>query len=113
MISLYLTDCRKLVKIPGLDKRSSPIVYVDMGGCRNLTYTFKQSLLQEWATGGIGSLYGIFLPSNQIPYWFTYKGEGPSVRSAIRNGDLILKGFALCIVYSSRVMVLSFIVVER
>jgi hypothetical protein len=46
MLGLYLTDCCKLVEVPSLDKRPNPIVYVDMGGCRNLTYTFKQSLLQ-------------------------------------------------------------------
>jgi Leucine-rich repeat (LRR) protein len=46
MKGLYLTDCHKLVEIPGLDKRSNPIVAVGMEGCMNLTYTFKQSCLQ-------------------------------------------------------------------
>ncbi|XP_059438589.1 disease resistance protein RUN1-like [Corylus avellana] len=46
MLGLLLGNCRKLVEIPGLDKRSNPIIYFDAGGCRNLTYTFKKSLLQ-------------------------------------------------------------------
>jgi Leucine-rich repeat (LRR) protein len=46
MNGLYLTNCHKLVEIPGLDKRSNPIVSVGMEGCMNLTYTFKQSCLQ-------------------------------------------------------------------
>lgn len=58
---------------------------------------------------GIGSMYGIFLPGNQIPDWFTYRGEGPSIRFEVRNVVMILKGFALCVVYSSRALVLSFL----
>ena len=46
MLGLNLTDCCKLVEIPDLDKRPNSNLCVAMGGCRNLTYTFKQSLLQ-------------------------------------------------------------------
>jgi hypothetical protein len=46
MFSLSLANCRKLVEIPGIEKWSNPIRSVDMEGCRNLTYTFKQSYLQ-------------------------------------------------------------------
>ncbi|XP_059461859.1 disease resistance protein RUN1-like [Corylus avellana] len=46
MNGLYLTNCHKLVEIPGLDKRSNPIVSVAMEGCMNLTHTFKQSFLR-------------------------------------------------------------------
>jgi len=46
MNGLYLTNCQKLVEIPGLDKRSNLIVSVCMGGCINLTNTFKQNFIQ-------------------------------------------------------------------
>jgi hypothetical protein len=46
MNGLYLTNYHKLVEIPGLDKRSNPIVSVGMERCINLTNTFKQNFLQ-------------------------------------------------------------------
>jgi Leucine-rich repeat (LRR) protein len=45
MNGLYLSNCQKLVEIPGLDKRSNPIVSVCMEGCINLTNTFKQNFI--------------------------------------------------------------------
>jgi Leucine-rich repeat (LRR) protein len=45
MNGLYLSNCQKLVEIPGLDKRSNPIVSVCMEGCINLTNTFKQDFI--------------------------------------------------------------------
>jgi hypothetical protein len=52
-------------------------------------------------------VFGIFLPGNQIPDWFTYQCEGPSVHFEVPIGDPILKEFGVCVVYSSRVSVLS------
>ncbi|KAE8056484.1 hypothetical protein FH972_013255 [Carpinus fangiana] len=56
---------------------------------------------------GVGSVFGIFLPGNQIPDWFTYQCEGPSVHFEVPTVDLILKEFGVCVVYASRVQVLS------
>ncbi|XP_059461815.1 disease resistance protein RUN1-like [Corylus avellana] len=107
MNGLYLTNCHKLVEIPGLDKRSNPIVSVGMEGCMNLTHTFKQSFLQEWVMRGVGSVFGIFLPGNNIPNWFTYQCEGPSVHFEVPTVDPLLKEFGVYVVYASRVQVLS------
>jgi hypothetical protein len=56
---------------------------------------------------GIGRTFFICLPGNQIPDWFTYQGEGPSVRFEVHTVDQILKGFAVCVVYKLLVPVLS------
>ncbi|XP_059461858.1 disease resistance protein RUN1-like [Corylus avellana] len=107
MNGLNLTNCHKLVEIPGLDKRSNSIVSVGMEGCMNLTYTFKQSFLQEWVMPGVGKVFGIVLPGNQIPDWFTFQCEGPSVHFKVPTTDHILKGFGVCFVYAPCVQVLS------
>ncbi|XP_059461808.1 disease resistance protein RUN1-like [Corylus avellana] len=104
---LRLDCCRKLKSIPdlpaSLDKWSNPIMSVGMEGCMNLTHTFKQSILQEWVLRGVG----IVLPGNQIPDWFTYQCEGPSVHFKVPTVDPILKEFGVCVVSASRVQVLS------
>ncbi|XP_059461790.1 TMV resistance protein N-like [Corylus avellana] len=109
MNGLCLTNCHKLVKIPGLDKRSNPIVSVAMEGCMNLTHTFKQSFLrlQEWVIRGVGRVFGIVLPGNQIPDWFTYQCEGSSVHFKVPTADPILKEFGVCVGFASRVQVLA------
>jgi hypothetical protein len=57
---------------------------------------------------GIGRTFFICLPSNQIPDWFTYQGEGASMHFKVHtDDDQILKGFAVCVVYSIQVLVLS------
>ena len=56
---------------------------------------------------GVGSVFGIFLPGNQIPDWFTYQCEGPSVRFEVPTVDRILNEFGVCVAYESRVPVLS------
>jgi hypothetical protein len=55
---------------------------------------------------GTYNAFGIFLPSNQIPDWFTHKGEGPSIRFEVHIVDQMLKGFGVCVVFSSRVLVI-------
>ena len=56
---------------------------------------------------GIGR-FGIFLLGNDIPDWFTYENEGPSVSfECAHSVEWNFKGFATCIVYSSSVLVLS------
>jgi hypothetical protein len=51
---------------------------------------------------------GFFIcPSSQIPDWFTYQGEGASMRFKVHIVDnQILKGFVICIVYSIHAVVL-------
>jgi hypothetical protein len=56
---------------------------------------------------GVGSVFGIAFPGNQIPDWFTYQCEGPSVHFEVPTVDSILKEFGVCFVYASRVQVLS------
>ncbi|XP_062177036.1 disease resistance protein RUN1-like [Alnus glutinosa] len=81
VFSLSVANCKKLVEIPCLEKWSNTIRSVDMEGCRNLTYTFKESYLQ---------------------------GEGASMRFEIHTvADQILKGFVVCVVYSTHVRVFS------
>jgi len=46
MEDLWLSNCSKLVEIPGLDKLLKSICVIDMVGCSNLTNIFKQSILQ-------------------------------------------------------------------
>ncbi|XP_059451939.1 disease resistance protein RPV1-like [Corylus avellana] len=102
MEALYLTNCNKLAEIPGLDKLLNSISEIQMEGCSNLTNNFKQSILQEWTLSGFGSVYGIFLPGNDIPDWFTYKDEGCSICFEVpRIIDRNMEGFAVCIIYSS------------
>ena len=56
---------------------------------------------------GVGSMFLIFLPGNQIPDRFTYQCEGPSVHFEVPTVDRILKEFGVCVAYASRVQVLS------
>ena len=46
METLFLTNCHKLVEIPGLDKMLKYFGILHMEGCNNITSTFKQSILQ-------------------------------------------------------------------
>ncbi|KAE8056532.1 hypothetical protein FH972_013300 [Carpinus fangiana] len=56
---------------------------------------------------GVGSLFGMLIPGNQIPDWFTYQCEGPSVHFEVPTVDSILKEFGVCFVFASRVQLLS------
>lgn len=49
---------------------------------------------------------GIVLPGNQIPDWFTYQCEGPSVHFEVPIVDSILKEFGVCVLTSVPVLVL-------
>ncbi|XP_059452793.1 uncharacterized protein LOC132183379 [Corylus avellana] len=102
MEALYLSNCNKLAEILGLDKLLNFISEIQMERCSNLTNNFKQSILQEWTLSGFRSLYGIFLPDNDIPDWFTYKDEGRSICFEVpRIIDHNMEGFAVCTVHSS------------
>ena len=46
METLFLTNCHKLVEIPGLDKMLKYFGILHMEGCNNITSIFKQSILQ-------------------------------------------------------------------
>jgi hypothetical protein len=51
---------------------------------------------------GFDSEFGISLPGNDIPDWFTYTAEGHSVCFEVpRINDRNIDGFTVCIVYSS------------
>lgn len=57
---------------------------------------------------GIARKFFICHPGNQIPDWFTYRGEGASMHFKVHvDDDQILKGFTVCIAYSIRVLELS------
>jgi len=62
---------------------------------------------QEWATCRVGSVSGIVFAGNQIPDWFTYQCEGPSVHFEVPIVDSILKEFGVCVFTSLHVSVLS------
>ncbi|XP_059451624.1 disease resistance protein RUN1-like [Corylus avellana] len=101
---LYLGNCNKLAEIPGLDKQLKHIDAINLEKCSNLTNNFKKGILQEWPLSGFHSVFGIFLPGNDIPDWFTYKDEGPSVCFEVpRINDRNMDGFTVCIVYSSKI----------
>ncbi|KAF5481845.1 hypothetical protein F2P56_002465 [Juglans regia] len=102
MEALHLTNCHKLVEIPGLDKLLKSFRVIHLEGCNNVTSTFKESLLQEWAMSGFGGIFGMFLPGNDIPDWFTFKDEGSSICFEVPSiTDKNLEGLAICVVYSS------------
>ena len=48
----------------------------------------------------VGNMFSIFLPGDDIPDCFMYKGEGPSVSFEARIIDLAVAGFVVCTVYS-------------
>jgi hypothetical protein len=59
-------------------------------------------MVQEWSLRGFGIALGIFLPGNDIPDWFTYKDEGPSLCFKVPHiigGNI--QWFTVCIVYSA------------
>ncbi|XP_059449150.1 disease resistance protein RPV1-like [Corylus avellana] len=100
---LFLSNCKKLVEIPGLDKLLKSFIDIQMLGCSNLTNTFKQSILQEWPQSRFSVPLGICLPGNDIPDWFEYKNEGPSVCFEVPHIiDGNLEGLTICIVFSTR-----------
>ena len=50
---------------------------------------------------GVGNMFSIFLPGDDIPNCFMYKDEGPSVCFEVpRIIDLNVAGFVVCTVYS-------------
>jgi hypothetical protein len=54
-------------------------------------------MVQEWIPSEFGDSFYICLPGNDIPDWFTYKEEGPSVSFEVPR---MIEGFTLRIVYS-------------
>lgn len=51
---------------------------------------------------GYGGIFGMFLPGNDIPDWFTFKDEGSSICFEVPYiTDKNLEGLAICVVYSS------------
>ncbi|KAM3698951.1 hypothetical protein ACJW31_06G225400 [Castanea mollissima] len=99
MGTLFLTNCHKLVEIPGLDKLLKYFGILHMEGCNNMISSFKQSILQECIVSGVGNMFSIFLPGDDIPDCFMYKDEGPSVCFEVPIGRNVA-GFVVCIVYS-------------
>ncbi|KAM3746768.1 hypothetical protein ACB098_06G225800 [Castanea mollissima] len=95
MGTLFLTNCHKLVEIPGLDKMLKYFGILHMEGCNNMISSFKQSILQY-----IGNMFSIFLPGDDIPDCFMYKDEGPSVCFEVPIIGCNVAGFVVCIVYS-------------
>ena len=56
---------------------------------------------QECIMSGVGNMFSIFLPGDDIPNCFMYKDEGPSVCFEVpRIIDLNVAGFVVCTVYS-------------
>ncbi|KAK9929921.1 hypothetical protein M0R45_026989 [Rubus argutus] len=98
MQQLNLSDCPKLIDIPGLGK-SSPMLLIQMGGCTNISETLKENILQRWSYGS--NYGGIYLPGNDIPRWFMYVNEGGRVSFQVPpNIGGNLKALTVCIVYS-------------
>ncbi|XP_059452202.1 disease resistance protein RPV1-like [Corylus avellana] len=98
---LSLSNCKKLEEIPGLNKLLVPFIDIQMLGCSNLTNNFKQSILQEWPLSTFGVHLGIWLPGNDIPNWFTYSDEGPTVCFEVPHIiDSNIEGFTVCIAFS-------------
>ncbi|XP_038721239.1 disease resistance protein RPV1-like [Tripterygium wilfordii] len=96
--TLTLSNCHNLIEAPGLDKLKS-VRFIRLEGCKNISNTYKESILQGWAVEGFG---GIYLPGNEIPDWYSYKDEGPSVFFQIPKFiDNEFKGFSVCVVFSS------------
>jgi len=56
-------------------------------------------MVQEWITRSDINLYGIFLPGNDIPDWFTCKNDGPAV--SFQTTHIFRNWFTVCFVYSS------------
>ncbi|KAM4094889.1 hypothetical protein ACB094_06G228800 [Castanea mollissima] len=100
MGTLFLTNCHKLVEIPGLDKLLKYFGILHMEGCNNMISSFKQSILQECIVSGVGNMFSIFLPGDDIPDCFMYKDEGPSVCFEVPIIGRNVAGFVVCIVYS-------------
>ncbi|KAF3949653.1 hypothetical protein CMV_024504 [Castanea mollissima] len=71
---------KKLVVLNlSLDKLLKYFGILHMEGCNNMISSFKQSILQECIVSGVGNMFSIFLPGDDIPDCFMYKDEGPSV----------------------------------
>ncbi|KAF3944668.1 hypothetical protein CMV_028891 [Castanea mollissima] len=82
-----------------LDKLLKYFGILHMEGCNNMISSFKQSILQECIVSGVGNMFSIFLPGDDIPDCFMYKDEGPSVCFEVPIGRNVA-GFVVCIVYS-------------
>ncbi|KAM3746765.1 hypothetical protein ACB098_06G225600 [Castanea mollissima] len=100
METLFLTNCHKLVEIPGLDKMLKYFGILHMEGCNNMISSFKQSILQECIMSGVGNMFSIFLPGDDIPNCFMYKNERSSVCFEVPIIGLNVAGFVVCTVYS-------------
>ncbi|KAL4622191.1 hypothetical protein ACB092_06G279900 [Castanea dentata] len=100
METLFLTNCHKLVEIPGLDKMLKYFGILHMEGCNNMISSFKQSILQECIMSGVGNMFSIFLPGDDIPNCFMYKNERSSVCFEVPIIGRNVAGFVVCTVYS-------------
>ncbi|XP_058743467.1 disease resistance protein RUN1-like [Vicia villosa] len=74
-------------------------VLIGIGSCHIVMDTLEKSLSQGLATDSSDS----FLPSDNYPFWLTYKGEGSSVLFQVPgdSGGCCMKGITLCVLYSS------------
>ncbi|XP_022983687.1 TMV resistance protein N [Cucurbita maxima] len=99
MVALSVSNCPKLMDIPGLEMLLDSIRVIHMEGCSNMSSSFKESILLGWTVSGFG---GVCVPGKEIPDWFAYKDEGHSVFFDLPQfTDCNLEGFIVCIVYSS------------
>lgn len=99
MTALSVSNCPKLVDVPGLDKLLDSIRVIHMEGCSNMANSFKETILQGWTVSGFG---GVCLPGKEIPDWFAYKDEGHSIFLELPQfTNCNLEGFIVCTLYSS------------
>ncbi|XP_038720905.1 disease resistance protein RUN1-like isoform X2 [Tripterygium wilfordii] len=93
---LGLNHCHNLVEVPVHDKLKS-LHYVSMEGCKKMSNAYKERILQVCAVSDHGS---VCLPGSEIPDWYSYVDEGPSVFFQIPKFVDKLKVFTVCAVYS-------------
>ncbi|XP_059461811.1 disease resistance protein RUN1-like [Corylus avellana] len=120
LVLVNLKDCKCLKSLPRSFYKLKSLETLILSGCskmHNLADNLgemdllttllvdRTAIRQEW--GGIGQLFGIVLPGNQIPNWFTYQCEGPSVHFKVPTAGPILKEFGVRVVFASRVHVFS------
>ncbi|CAK9152711.1 unnamed protein product [Ilex paraguariensis] len=75
LVSLVLSDCRRLFEIEGLkDLNSLRMICLD--SCTNLANAFKDSFFKGYSEHNGPE---IFLPSGEIPDWFSYRMMGSSI----------------------------------
>ncbi|PON63964.1 TIR-NBS-LRR-like protein [Parasponia andersonii] len=100
MQNLSLSDCHKLVNVPGLEKLFNSMGVLRMEGCNNISTNFKDRILQGWNTST--GQFAVFLSRHDIPEWFTYISEGNLVCFRVpQMENCSLESLDLCILYSS------------